>query len=88
MRTLMFLIGGLALGGACLALARHLAGSSASALNAALGGFALLWFAIAAANLWIGVSRAGYPFREEFPIFLLIGLTPLALLALVRWKLL
>jgi len=87
MRTLVFLIVGLALGGACLGVARYVAGASAATLNGVLAAFALLWFAVAAANLWIGVSRAGYAFREEFPIFLLIWLAPLVLVALARWKL-
>ena len=38
----------------------------------------------AAANMWIGVSRAGYSFREEFPTFLLILLLPSAVAMLVK----
>jgi len=34
--------------------------------------------ALAAANMWIGVSQAGYSFQEELPIFLLIFLLPAA----------
>ena len=31
-----------------------------------------LWFIAAAVNLYVGVTRAGYSFMEELPIFLLI----------------
>ena len=86
MRTLLFLLGGCALAAACLGLARFLSGGSTSALNGATIGFCALWFAIAAANLWLGVASAGYAFREELPIFLLIFLVPVALTALARWK--
>jgi hypothetical protein len=40
--------------------------------------FVVIWFVAAAANMWIGVSQAGYSFREELPIFLLIFLLPSA----------
>ena len=49
-------------------------------------GFTALWFVIGAANLWVGVNRAGYAFSEELPIFLLIFLVPVAFAVLVRWK--
>ena len=48
--------------------------------------FSVLWFVVAAANLWIGVSRAGYSFQEELPIFLLIFLLPVAVAFFVKWK--
>jgi hypothetical protein len=40
----------------------------------------------AAANMWLGVSQAGYSFREELPIFLLIFLLPSAVAMFVKWK--
>ena len=88
MRTLLFLLGGFALSGLCLGLARLLGGGSASAFTSATLAFIALLCAIAAVNLWVGVNRAGYAFSEELPIFLLIFLVPAALAALVRWKLL
>ena len=86
MRTLLFLLGGCLLSAACLGLARFLGGGGANALNGATIGFVALWFAIAAANQMVGVRSAGYAFREELPIFLLIFLAPVALTALARWK--
>ena len=48
--------------------------------------FAVLSFMLAAANMWIGISQAGYSFKEELPIFLLIYLLPVAVAVLVKWK--
>ncbi len=84
MRTLIFLVGGLALFGACIGVARLL--GTAANLTAATLGCVALWFAVSAANLWLGVTRAGYSFTEELPIFLLIFLVPAAVAVLVRWK--
>ena len=86
MRTLMFLLGGLALWGACLGIAKLVASASASSMTIATTAFAVIWFIVAAANMWMGVSRAGYSFQEELPIFLLIFLLPVAVAAVVNWK--
>jgi len=48
--------------------------------------FVVLWCVAAAANMWVGVSHAGYSFREELPIFLLIFLLPSAVAVFVKWK--
>ncbi|HTU66305.1 MAG TPA: hypothetical protein VMF52_10155 [Steroidobacteraceae bacterium] len=37
-----------------------------------------VWFVAAAANLAVGVLKAGYSFTEELPIFLLIFALPAA----------
>ena len=86
MRTLLFLLGGCALSALCLGLARFLGSGSNNSLSGAALGFVVRCFALAAANLWVGVNRAGYAFTEELPIFLLIFLVPVALTALARWK--
>ena len=86
MRTLMFLLGGLALWGACLGIARLVASASASSMTIATTVFAAIWFVVAAANMWLGVSSAGYSFREELPIFLLIFLVPVAVAVVVNWR--
>jgi hypothetical protein len=36
--------------------------------------------------VWMGVTNAGYSFREELPIFLLIFALPAAVAVLVKWK--
>ena len=50
--------------------------------------FIAIWFVAAALNMWIGVSRAGYSFQEELPIFLLIFLLPAVVAVFVNWKVL
>jgi hypothetical protein len=48
--------------------------------------FVVIWFFVAAANLWVGVSKAGYAYTEELPIFLLIFLLPAVVAVVIRWK--
>lgn len=86
MRTLIILACGLALWAACLGTARLLASTSAAAMTAATAVFVVAWFVAAAANMWMGVARAGYSFQEELPIFLLIFLLPAAVALAVKWK--
>ena len=86
MRTVIIILGGFVLWGACLGIAKLLAGSGASSMTTATAAFVALWFVAAASNMWIGVSQAGYSFKEELPIFLLIFLLPAAAAVLVKWK--
>jgi hypothetical protein len=85
-RTLIIILGGLVLWAACLGIAKLLGGSGTSPMNTATVIFVVVWFVAAALNMWIGVSQAGYSFREELPIFLLIFLLPAAVAVLVNWK--
>jgi hypothetical protein len=86
MRTVIIILVGFVLWAACLGVAKLLAGSSTSSTTIATVAFVVIWFITAAANMWIGVSRAGYSFQEELPIFLLIFLLPCAAAVLVKWK--
>lgn len=88
MRTAIVILAGFVLWGICLGIAKLTANLNAPSATIATAAFVVLWFVAAAANMWIGVSKAGYPFMEELPIFLLIFLLPAAIAALVRWKLL
>ncbi len=72
MRTVIFLVGGLVLYAACIGLARLAFAGVPSAASVATLAFLFLWLAIAAGNMWFGVSKAGYSVAEEFPIFALI----------------
>ncbi len=85
MRTALFILAGLMLMAACFAGARFVA--SASAAQVAMITFVVIWLAVAAGNMWVGVSRAGYSVSEEFPIFLIIFAIPVIAAVLVRWKL-
>jgi hypothetical protein len=75
MRTLLFILGGSALG----AMLRVGARCFGVATKTATLAFAVLWCTIAVANLCIGVARAGYALGEELPIFLLIWLLPIGI---------
>lgn len=88
MRTLMIIFGGLVLWGASLGVARLLGSSSASSTWTPTIVFTVIWFLLAAANMWVGVAQAGYSFMEELPIFLLIFVLPVTAAVLVKWKVL
>ena len=86
MRTLLIILGGFLLWGICLGMAKLVSSFSASSTTIATNTFIGIWFIAAAVNMWIGVSQAGYSFKEELPIFLLIFLLPAAVAAVVKWK--
>ncbi|MBI3507504.1 MAG: hypothetical protein HY059_21925 [Proteobacteria bacterium] len=86
MRTLIIVLAGFALWGLCLGAARLFAGAGQPATAAATGVFVGLWFLAAAANMWVGVTQAGYGFREELPIFLLIFGLPAAVAVVVKFR--
>jgi hypothetical protein len=48
--------------------------------------FIAAWFVAAAANMAIGVLKAGYTVMDELPIFLLIFALPAAVAGFVWWK--
>jgi hypothetical protein len=48
--------------------------------------FIVLWLLISAANMWVGVAKAGYTVAQELPILALIFGVPAAAALLVRWK--
>jgi len=88
MRTLIILCCGFGVWLACLGAAYLFAGTSAPRAWATTIVFAVLWFLVAATNMWIGVTKAGYTFMEELPIFLLIFLLPVAIAVFIKWKML
>ena len=62
-------------------------GTSTAAMALAAKWFIPVWCLIAAVNMWVGVTHAGYSVREELPILLLNAAIPVALAAFVAWKL-
>ena len=86
MRTVLIVFAGFVLWGACLGIAKLFANSSPLSMTAATAAFVAIWFVAAASNMWIGVFQAGYSFKEELPIFLLIFLVPAAVAVFVKWK--
>jgi hypothetical protein len=85
MRTLIFVVGGFALWAVGQAVAK-LVGNAALSPTTVTSLFAIAWFLAAAVNMWVGVYKAGYSFREELPIFCLIFLLPVIVAVLVNWK--
>ena len=85
MRTVIIILAGFALWAVCLGIAKVFPTSSTSSMTIATAAFVAIWFVAAAANMWVGVSQAGYSFQEELPIFLLIFLLPAAVAVVVKW---
>ena len=88
MRTPLFLLVGLLLLAACMLLGRLFSSNYPGAAYIATIAFVVLWLAISAANMWVGVSKAGYSVGDEFPIFLLIFAVPAAIALFLKWKIL
>src|ERR1700687_4883771 len=86
MRTAIIIVCGFLLWVACVVAAKLVPGSTGSSLTTATIVFIVIWFFAAAANLWVGVSKAGYTVTEELPIFLLVFLLPAVVAAVIRWK--
>jgi hypothetical protein len=87
MHTVKVIAGGFVLLALCLLIGR-LVGGPAPAAGAAGAAklFIPLWLVAAAINMWIGVSKAGYPVAEEAPIFLVVFAVPAAVALLLVWK--
>lgn len=86
MHMILVMIGGIVLLGLFL-LFGHLWGGARPDLVFAAKVFIPVWLAVAAANMWIGVAKAGYSVREELPILLLVFSVPAAVAALLIWRL-
>jgi hypothetical protein len=72
--------------GAFASVLKLISDFDASSTTIATNAFIGIWFVVAPVNMWIGVSQAGYSFKEELPIFLLIFLLPAAVAAVLKWK--
>lgn len=49
--------------------------------------FIPLWLIIALTNMWVGVAKAGYSFKAELPILLIVFAIPASIAALAVWRL-
>lgn len=86
MHVLMVIGGGLGLL-AVFVLFGWLWGANAAGMALAAKVFVPAWLLVAIANLWVGVSHAGYSVREESPILLIVFLVPTAVAAFAIWRL-
>lgn len=82
MHSLMVIGGGLVLLALFTLVGKQ--GGTRSAAKAALW-FIPVWFVAAVANLWLGVSRAGYTVAQELPFLLLVFGVP-ATVATLIWR--
>jgi len=88
MRTGLFLLSGFLFLAASLIVGKLFSSNYPGGTTVATVLFLALWLAIAAANMWVGVAKAGYSVAAELPIFALIFGIPAAVAILVRWKVL
>ena len=86
MRTLIIIILGLVLLALWIGVARSLAGGDKLQVAKAIRAFIGIWFLVAAANMAVGVLKAGYGALEELPILLFIFSVPAAAALFINWK--
>ncbi|WP_286195085.1 hypothetical protein [Agrobacterium sp. Ap1] len=61
-------------------------GGDATGLAMAAKLFIPVWLVVSIANLWVGVSYAGYSVRDELPILLAVFAIPAIPAVLVIWQ--
>ena len=86
MRTALFLFSGLFLMAGFLVLGKLFSPQFPESSRVATFSFVAAWFAVAAVNMWLGVTRAGYSVADELPIFLLIFGAPAVLAWFAKWQ--
>jgi len=84
MRTAIFILSGLACWAISIGLARWLGKPGGTAVEDTTRAFITIWFLSTATTLWVGVAKAGYTFREELPIAVLIFGVPAVIAFFVR----
>ena len=87
MHVALVILGGLGLLAIC-SLFGWLWGASTAGVALGAQCFVPLWLVVAAVNMWVGVTHAGYSWREEAPIFALVFAVPAVVAAIVAWRLL
>jgi putative effector of murein hydrolase LrgA (UPF0299 family) len=87
MHTIKIVLGGLLLLVVCLSLGRWMGGSTPAATPATVRWFLVLWGLMTLANLWVGVSKAGYWLKDEIPVALLVFVVPAIAAIVIRWRL-
>ena len=84
MHTLKVIFGGILLLGVCQLVGRWIGGATATVDTTTIKYFLVLWLVATLANMWVGVSKAGYSIKDEAPIALLVFAVP-AIVAIVIW---
>lgn len=86
MHVILVILGGMILFGLFLLFA-YLWGVNQPNFSVAIKCFLPIWFIVACINMWVGVTKAGYSFREEFPILLLVFAIPAIVALFAIWRL-
>lgn len=86
MRTALFLLAGLLLLASVFIVAKLFSANYPSSTGWATGAFVVVWLIVTAANMWVGVSKAGYGVAEELPILLLLFGVPAIVAVAIKWK--
>ena len=85
MRSAIILAIGFILLGVCVFLPRFFGRPELGVSGTKI--FIAVWLVATLANMYVGVSRAGYSVAEELPIFLLLFAVPAAAAGFAWWKL-
>jgi hypothetical protein len=88
MRTTLFLVAGFLLLGASAIVGRLFSSNYPEAPLWATIAFLVVWLALTATNLWVGVNKAGYAFGEELPVLLILFGVPAVVAIVLKWKVL
>ena len=86
MHTLKVIFGGFLLLGLCLLLGHWIGGAAATVVATTIKCFLVLWLAVTLANMWVGVSQAGYSIKDEAPVALLVFAAPAIVAIVIWWK--
>ncbi|MET0440393.1 MAG: hypothetical protein ABW071_00230 [Casimicrobiaceae bacterium] len=86
MRTALFLLAGFLLLASILIVAKLFSANYPAATSWAIVMFVAVWLVVTAANMWVGVNKAGYSASEELPILLLLFGVPALVAVLLKWK--
>ena len=85
MHMAMVIGGGVVLLGLFLLFGK-LWGGDSDALAVAAKAFIPAWLVVALVNMWVGVTKAGYSFKDELPILVIVFAVPAAAAAFVVWR--
>lgn len=86
MHMAMVIGGGVVLLGLFLLFGKLWGGDSIDALPVAAKAFIPVWLVVSLVNMWVGVTKAGYSFRDELPILVIVFAVPSAAAAFVLWR--
>ncbi len=86
MHMAMVICGGIVLLGLFMLFGRLWGGTMPDLVLAAKL-FIPIWLIVSVTNLWVGVTKAGYSVRDEFPILLIVFAVPAIAAGIAIWRL-